>query len=210
MLCHHMWMLLAAARASPALMRSPAVFAQAAAALKRRRAELAAAQPQQRPAAPSSRGAQSQQAISKHPTSAHTPQTPQLHLAEIVQPDNAAALGAVTAAQSGASSKARDSEAAEPKQAAGAENMSAVVVSGTSNRPLDSAAGSQLQQPGVKTRSSARAHAVTIAAEVPCSTEADGHRGVNDSDHLPQPAADQSSEKASTLQYSSLQHARAS
>ena len=199
-LCHHVWVPFAAARASPALMRSPAAFAEAAAALKRRRAELAAAQPQQRPAASSSQSVIHPQAVSKRIPSAHPLPTAQSHLAQADQPESAVAPGAVPAAQSGASSIARDSETAEPQQAAGAKEMPTAAAPGASSRATDSAAASQPQQPGVRTRSSARANAETTAAEVPCSADTGAHRTATVDDPLTQPAANQSSEKASTSQ----------
>ena len=179
-------------------MRSPAAFAEAAAALKRRRAELAAARPQQRLASPSNRGAQQHQAVSRTPTSAHAPQTPQLHLAQDVQPEGAAAPEVVTAAQSGTCSKASDNEAAKRQQAVVSEKMPAAAATpGISARAKDTAAASPLQQPGVRTRSSVRANAVTSAPEVPCSAEADGHGTASVSSHSAQPAANIALEKAS-------------
>ncbi|CAK0787640.1 hypothetical protein CVIRNUC_010862 [Coccomyxa viridis] len=183
-----------AARASPAVMRSPAAFAEAAAALKRRRAELAAAQPQQRPASSSSQSMLQPPTVSKDPPSAHAPPTP--HLAQAVQPGSAAAPEAVPAAQSGACSKAGHHEANTSQQAAVVEEMpTAAAVSGASSGATDSAAALQLPQPGVRTRSSARANAEPTAAEVPCSAEAGALRGVNADNPLPAPATDQSAGK---------------
>ena len=182
-------------------MRSPAAFAEAAAALKRRRAELAAAQPQQRPASSSSQSMLQPPAVSKDPPSAHAPPTP--HLAQAVQPGSAAAPEAVPAAQSGACSKAGHHEANTSQQAAVVEEMpTAAAVSGASSGATDSAAALQLPQPGVRTRSSARANAEATAAEVPCSAEAGALRGVNADNPLPAPATDQSAGKASTSQCS--------
>ena len=179
-------------------MRSPAAFAEAAAALKRRRAELAAAaQPQQRTASSSSPGLQHQPAVSKKQPPVHAPQTPQSHLAQAGQLKSAAAPEAVPAAQSGVSSKARDSEAGKPQQAAGAEEMPTAATPGAGSRATDSAAASQVPQPGVRTRSSARAKAGSTAAELPCRAEAGAHSGVDVNDHLTQPMATHSLEKAS-------------